>query len=498
MFVCAVGVTAFALVTDWLASVIVDKLEHLVKDKNSYEAKGWSLSESKWEYLQRAIAVTAKITKSTTPLALGVGLAWNYFLMRPWRTFGYYAIAYNVTESRFLAREVVMRLIRAIFWTLIVIGIQKYHAAKVRELPSRRERSTWVRFYMHAFGYMIKSSSFCLAWMWNDLAYFIGLRVVFECHYDYTDCGPYTIWLNVLYAIVFTYGAAVLLLPTLKQNSSLLKRLDGFYAKELMTNDTHFIKMENANNALVSAMLGIMVGWSWTQIFSAECLNDATPSCPSTMNLESFLGFFVCVALYVFVGVVMFHRFMEANRLMERCNKVGLLTEGDTYRFFQGLDQDNDGQITEKELTKFMAAYDLNPTHFQAAFERADILDGEGDSEAGLADLMAIFNEIMVEERGTFGKPKKRKQHQPSLTMNQPQCMSLGSSPRSRQGSADSPMHMTGKATTSGDGAVEVVLNSNPLAEETGHPMAGVVLEDPDPRGEIKSKDDPPVVTVDV
>eukprot|EP00656_Telonema_subtile_P054365 TRINITY_DN8113_c0_g1_i6.p1 TRINITY_DN8113_c0_g1~~TRINITY_DN8113_c0_g1_i6.p1 ORF type:complete len:411 (-),score=101.61 TRINITY_DN8113_c0_g1_i6:148-1380(-) len=329
-------------------------------------------------------------------------------------SFGYYAIRHDVTEASFLVRETFMRVFRAAIWTSAIVLFQKLFQSKTGKLPPKAEQSSSLRFCMHVWGYIVKASSFTLAWMWNDVMYFLALRVVFDCHEPYTRCGKYTIWINVGYAIAFTLLATVVL-PLLKGKERLIKSLDGFYAKELMSNDSHLVKMESANNSLLNAMFGIMVGWSWTKIFAAECVEDATPSCPSSMDANKFIGFFACIVFYELIALLMFHRFMESRRLFQRAAKVSLLSEGDADRFFEDVDIDKDGRVTRKEIDTFMKSHDLNPQHFIVAFAKTDEMDGCVDGDADAKQLVSVFTTVMKEAEAGFTPRKKTLEIQPSL-----------------------------------------------------------------------------------
>jgi len=286
-----------------------------------------------------------------------------------------------------------------LFTTLYVVSVLKWDTH--RQKPSVKEHKDlplhrW--FYEQFILVTVKSAIFLFAWSWAMFLYKIWFSVFFDCKggFPYTSCGSGTIWYWVFYSMALTL-CALNIVPYLKAASNMMKRLNSHYADTLMRKDKQVIQTQQIKDELMVNFFGVAVGWGYTMLAAAECAQNVSVTCPSTLTVESISLYVGMVAVFIGVAGAGYHSLNQYFRLFARSYKVLCIEEGNTQRLFGDMDKNNDGKISKGELTNYLAENDLDAELFGRAFDNIAKHQVEGDEgEVDSMTLMKDFTELVV------------------------------------------------------------------------------------------------------
>jgi len=365
-------------------------------------------SRSTCEIVSRSIRQCCSSFLAAQPLCLGVGYIWNKALIAPFDYLGWHIIKYGIDnpshpgeyESSWLLRYSAITILRTgILISAIMSLLLKYQKAEGSLQLKFNVGAANVfssKFKMHLMNVWARSLAFAMAWLVMDVFQYHYFVVMFSC-YNLNDCGSYTLWYHFLFAVVLSVSL-VKLLPALRAKEERYRSLGTGYTSQILGRDRAIMDRQVLYQSLYSVMLGIVVGWSWVGLMKAECAFHESFTCPTTLSTETFLLYFLTVVVYTLGVFMLYHIFIENSRIHRRCTKVAQLKNSDAKSFFEGADADNDGRLTELELTTFLDRWGLDHGLCVRAFHRKAVTTEDGVETCDGQEFVNQFDRLGVED----------------------------------------------------------------------------------------------------
>jgi len=321
------------------------------------------------QYLLRAYIKTgwtkagmAKKWVAAIPSALGLGYAINAPLSISWiHLFGWFDKGMKETAYAKTIRHVLWQSCKTIVLSLLIVRIVKWDM-------NRRDSS--VPPTEQAFGetlrhVVVKALSFVFAWSWAGLFNDLYFSVIFG-----SDPAGAGIFPNLYFASAYTF-IALQVVPAVKTKASTLRQLGEVYANNIMLKDREAIANTATNDELLINMLGVSVGWAWTNVAAAECATDVRPlGCPKeNLDVGLTIKYFCFAIMFILLTILAYHNYLESVRLADRASKVHATECGDGERFFKDADVDCSGTISRRELLHYLKVNGLDTEKFEEAFD---------------------------------------------------------------------------------------------------------------------------------